>query len=196
MRRALSSRRWSSTSVLEAPSTPVLQLWGFVIAVASVVLPALPLGPLFQQPPFPLAVLWAAFAWAVEDEGEPRGDSLLLQIAALRAPLLLAALGLLHDQLSGGPFGLMATIYLSAFVIGRVVAMRVGMTEWHLVWGGFIVVAAATVGVAFLVAPVALGPNVSVRQYAEAAAVTILLFPLARVLYMNARLSVSRSARR
>ncbi|MBY0564204.1 MAG: hypothetical protein K2P58_08455 [Hyphomonadaceae bacterium] len=196
MKRPVSQRRWSVASWLEAPSTAALQLFGFLVAVASVVLPALPLGPLFQQPPFPLAVLWAAFAWAVEDDGEPRGDALLLQVAALRAPLLLALLGLLHDQLSGGPFGLMATIYLSAFITGRFVNMRMGMTEWHLAWGAFIVTAVATIGVAFLIAPVALGPNVSVRQYAEAVGVTALLFPLARPFYMNARLSVGRGARR
>ena len=54
------------------------------------ILPALPLGPVFAQPPLPLAVLWAAYGWAAEDNG-------------WRAPVALAMLGLLHDQLAGGP---------------------------------------------------------------------------------------------
>jgi hypothetical protein len=196
MKRPAASRRHFTASWLEAPSTPLLQFVGFLIACASVIAPALPLGPLFAQPPFPLAALWAAFAWAVEDDGEPRGDALLHNIAALRAPLLLLLLGLLHDQVSGAPFGLMAVIYLSAYVIGRFVSMRMSMTEWHLVWGGFIATALATIGVAYLVAPLALGRNVSVALYAEAVGITVLIFPLARVLYMNARLSVGRGARR
>lgn len=196
MSRPPSTRRTVAIGWLEAPSTPALRFVGFLIACASVIAPALPLGPLFAQPPFPMAVLWAAFAWAVEDDGEPRGEALLQNIAALRAPILLLLLGLLHDQVSGAPFGLMAVLYLSTYVVGRFVNMRMSMTEWHLVWGGFIVTAVATIGVAYLVAPVALGRNVSVALYAEAVGITALLFPLARVLYMNARLSVGRGARR
>ena len=46
----------------------MLRGWGFVVALASVTLPALPLGPLFAQPPLPLAALWAAYGWAAEDK--------------------------------------------------------------------------------------------------------------------------------
>ncbi|HRE45411.1 MAG TPA: hypothetical protein PKY87_15760, partial [Terricaulis sp.] len=51
-----------------APNQRVLRAFGLVLAIASVILPALPLGPLFAQPPLPLAVLWAAYGWAAEDE--------------------------------------------------------------------------------------------------------------------------------
>jgi hypothetical protein len=50
------------------PSKETLRALGFTLAVLSVILPALPLGPLFAQPPMPLAVLWAAYGWAAEDE--------------------------------------------------------------------------------------------------------------------------------
>ena len=61
-------------------SRSALRVWGFALAVASVILPALPLGPLFAQPPMPLAALWAAYGWAAEDE------------SGWRAPVTLAAL--------------------------------------------------------------------------------------------------------
>src|SRR5262245_13426280 len=96
-----------------------LRFWGVVLAVASVILPAV--WPWLRQPPAPLAVLWAAFGWAAEEEGEARGDHWLQQLGALRAPIALALLGLLQDQLNDNPLGMMAAIYLLTFLIGRVV---------------------------------------------------------------------------
>lgn len=156
-----------------APSRGVLRAWGFALALASVVLPALPLGPWFAQPPMPLAVLWAAYGWTAEAE------------SSLRPPLTLALLGLLHDQLAGGPFGLFMALYLSAYIIGRGVAGMMSAPNLISLWGGFIVTALLTVGVARLLAPWGLGENVSVWPYAQAAAITALLFPLVRPLYMN-----------
>jgi cell shape-determining protein MreD len=156
-----------------APSRNALRGWGFALAVASVILPALPLGPLFQQPPMPLAVLWAAYGWAAEDE------------SGWRAPTALLVLGLVHDQLAGGPFGLMTALYLFAYLIGRVAAVVMSAPNLVSLWGGFIVTALCTVLIARVLAPWALGPNVSIRPYAEACAYTALLFPLVRPLYMS-----------
>ena len=158
---------------LRAPSRGVLRFWGLIIAIASVILPALPLGPLFAQPPMPLAVLWAAYGWAAENESD------------WRAPLTLALLGLVHDQMAGGPFGLFVAIYLSAYLIGRVASVVMSAPNLVSLWGGFIVTAALTIGIAAVIAPWGLGPNVSVRPYAEAAGITALLFPLVRPLYME-----------
>jgi hypothetical protein len=158
---------------LRAPSRGVLRAWGLAFAVASVILPALPLGPLFAQPPMPLAVLWAAYGWAAEDE------------SGWRAPLTLAALGLLHDQLAGGPYGLFAAIYLSAYLIGRFAAVIMSAPNLVSLWGGFIVTVIITIGVAYILAPLGLGRNVSVIPYAEAATITAILFPLVRPLYMS-----------
>lgn len=157
-----------------APSRRVLRAWGLVLAVASVILPALPLGPLFAQPPFPLAVLWAAYGWAAEDE------------TGWRAPLTLGLLGLLHDQMAGGPYGLFVALYLSAFLMGRVVAIAMSAPNLVSIWGGFIVTALLTIVIAWLLAPIALGRQVSVGPYAEAALITAILFPLVRPLYMAA----------
>lgn len=157
-----------------APSRGVLRTWGLVIAVLSVILPALPLGPLFSQPPLPLAVLWAAYGWAAEDE------------SGWRAPLALALLGLLHDQLAGGPYGLFMAIYLSAYLVGRILAVLMSAPNLVSLWGGFIGAALFTIGVAYLLARFGLGRNVSVLPYAEAAIITAILFPIVRPLYMGA----------
>jgi hypothetical protein len=53
-------------------------------------------------------------------------------------------------------------------------------------WGGFAATALLTVAIARVVAPLALGDNVSIGPYAEAALITTLLFPLLRPLYMSA----------
>ncbi len=159
--------------IARAANQEVLRALGLAIAIASVVLPALPLGPLFAQPPLPLAALWAAYGWAAEGEG------------GVSAPVTLAGLGLLHDQLAGGPYGLFVTLYLSAYLAGRVAAAAMASPNLFSLWGGFFVTVVATVVVAWLVAPLGLGRNAPVRPYAEAAFITALLFPLVRPLYMG-----------
>lgn len=156
-----------------APNRGALRGLGLALAVFSVIAPALPLGPLFAQPPLPLAVLWAAYGWAAEGQ------------SVWRAPAALAALGLLHDQLAGGPYGLFAALYLSAYLIGRVAAVVMSAPNLVSLWGGFIVTALGTALIAHFLARWALGPGVSVRPYAEAAVITAILFPLVRPLYME-----------
>lgn len=157
--------------VLRAPSRRLLRAWGLALAIASVILPALPMGPLFAQPPLPLAVLWAAYGWAAEDE------------SGWRAPIALALLGLLHDQLAGGPYGLFMMIYLAAYLIGRIAAVVMSAPNLVSLWGGFIATAALTIlivmGVARLLTPIAVEP------YIEAALITAILFPIVRPLYMS-----------
>lgn len=159
--------------VVRAANQEILRALGLAVAVASVILPALPLGPLFAQPPLPLAALWAAYGWAAEDEG------------GVGAPLTLTGLGVLHDQLAGGPYGLFVALYLSAYLAGRVAAVAMASPNLFSLWGGFLVTALATIVVAWLVAPLGLGRNAPVRPYAEAALITALLFPLVRPLYMG-----------
>lgn len=154
-------------------SRPVLRAWGLALAVASVILPALPLGPIFAQPPLPLAVLWAAYGWAAEDE------------TGWRAPVALALLGLLHDQMAGGPYGLFVALYLSAFLMGRGVAVLMSAPNLLSLWGGFFVTALLTILFAWVLAPIVMGRQVSVMPYAQAALITAVLFPLVRPLYMS-----------
>lgn len=170
--------------MMRPPSRGVLRAWGFALAILSVILPALPLGALFAQPPIPLAVLWAAYGWAAEDE------------SGWRAPVTLTLLGLLHDQLAGGPYGLFAVIYLSAYLVGRVAAVVMSAPNIVSLWGGFIVTTAITIGIAYFVAPLGLGANVSILPYAEAATITAILFPLVRPLYMSASASQRPGSRR
>lgn len=157
-----------------APNRSVLRAWGFAFAVASVILPALPLGPLFAQPPLPLAVLWAAYGWAAEDE------------SGWRAPVMLALLGLIHDQLAGGPYGLFVVLYLAAYLSGRVFAVVMSAPNPVSLIGGFVATLMITIAIAYFIAPLGLGRDVSVLPYAQACAITAVLFPFVRPLYMSA----------
>ena len=154
-----------------APGRRSLRVWGLAFAVASVILPALPMGPLFAQPPLPLAVLWAAYGWAAEDE------------SGWRAPLALGALGLLHDQLAGGPYGLFVVIYLSAYLLGRGAAVLMSAPNLVSLWGGFIVTTLFTILI--VIAVERLFTPIAVIPYAEAALITAVIFPLVRPLYMS-----------
>jgi hypothetical protein len=167
-----------------APSRRVLRALGLIIAMASVILPALPLGPLFAQPPLPLAVLWAAYGWAAEDE------------SGWRAPLTLAVLGLLHDQLAGGPYGLFPVLYLAAYLVGRAAAVIMSAPNLISLWGGFIFTTLLTVGIAWVVAPLGGIARQAVMSYAETATITAILFPLVRPLYMSGAPSMQLGARR
>lgn len=167
-----------------ADNRGMLRAWGLALAILSVISPALPLGPIFSQPPMPLAVLWAAYGWAAEDE------------SGWRAPLALAALGLLHDQLAGGPYGLFAAIYLSAYLVGRVLAVLMSAPNLVSLWGGFIGTALFSIGVAYVLARLGLGRNISVLPYAEAATITAIFFPIVRPLYMSNAPSLRPGARR
>ncbi|MGE0829535.1 MAG: hypothetical protein AB7O04_09305 [Hyphomonadaceae bacterium] len=150
-----------------------LRTIGLLLALLSVLLPALPFGPLAAQPPLPLAVLWAAYGWAADDNG------------SWRRPALLALLGLLHDQLAGGPYGLYAALYLITFLLGRIAANLMSSPNILSLWGGFTATTAATSLLAMALAPVALGRGASALPFAQAAAITVLLFPLVRPLYMR-----------
>jgi len=172
-----------TTVITQSAKRGASRSFGFVLALLSVILPALPFGPLFAQPPMPLAVLWAAYGWAADDDG------------SWRRPVLIAALGLLHDQASGGQYGLFAALYLIAFLTARVIARIAASPNTLSLWGGFIVTALATSGAAFMIAPLALGAGASAIAFGEAAAITALLFPLVRGLYMNAQ-AVTRAAKR
>jgi hypothetical protein len=157
-----------------ALSPGALRVLGFLLVALSVIGPSLPAGWLFQQPPMPVAALWAAYGWAAEDEG------------GLRSPITLALFGLLHDVLAGGPLGLFMALYCSAYLVGRTVAIMMSAPNLISLWGGFIVTALAAVAMAALLLRWSLGAHVSVRPFAEAVAITALLFPLARPLYMSA----------
>lgn len=146
---------------------------GVLLALASVILPALPFGMVFAQPPVPLAVMWAAYGWASAPNPGWAG------------PVALAAFGLLHDQLAGGPYGLFVALYLAAYLFGRVATGLTSAPSLFSLWGGFILTCGAVTALAAVLAPIALGPRVKVWAFAEAMTITALLFPLARRLYMD-----------
>lgn len=146
---------------------------GALLALLSVVLPALPFGPLFAQPPMPLAVLWAAYGWAAAPS------------PGWGAPVGLALFGLIHDHFAFAPYGFFAALYLSAFLIGRIVTGLASSPTLFSIWGGFIVTCAFVTGIAAVLGPIAIGPRQQVWSFAEAVVITALLFPLVRRLYMD-----------
>lgn len=158
-----------------------LRLIGFLLAVASVIVPAFPLGPLAGPPWMPLAVLWAAYGWAGEAEEAERINPL----RGARAPAILAGLGLVQDQLSGGPIGLFVSIYLAAYLIGWITARTMRSPNLWSLWAGFIAMCLGLCGVAAMLAKVALDASGTVVPFAQACAITAVLFPFVRPLYMN-----------
>jgi hypothetical protein len=158
-----------------------LRLIGFVAAVVSVILPAFPLGPLAAHPWTPMAVLWAAYGWAAEADETER----VLPLRGIQAPATLAALGLLQDQLAGGPLGLYMILYLAAYLIGWITARTMGSPNVWSLWAGFIAMCVGLCGVAALIAPWAVGGPVGIAPFAQACAITAVLFPLVRPFYMD-----------
>lgn len=152
-------------TLLTGPKTWLF--WGAVLAGLSVVVPALPLGPLASQPPWPLAALWAAYGWANRAE------------AGWRAPLALAALGLVHDHLAQHPYGFFATLYPLAYLVSRVI----GITMSSAPLGGFVATCAAMVAIASVTAPWALGGSAPILAFALSCAVTAALYGVVRELY-------------
>lgn len=158
-----------------------LRLVGFFVAVASVVLPAFPLGVVATHPWTPLAALWAAYGWASEVEETERVDAL----RGVRAPATLAALGLLQDQLSGGPLGLFMLVYLLAYLIGWLAARAMRSPNLFSLWAGFIAMCVGLCGVVAVVAPWFLRGPLDIGLFAQSCAVTAALYPLVRPLYMD-----------
>ena len=158
-----------------------LRLIGLAVAVVSVILPAFPLGWIATYPWTPLAVLWAAYGWAEEGDDAERVNAL----RGVRAPATLALLGLVQDQLSGGPLGLYMVIYLLAYLIGWVTARAMRSPNIWSQWAGFIAMCVGLCGVTALLAPWALGGHSRITLFAQSCAVTALLFPLVRPLYMD-----------
>jgi cell shape-determining protein MreD len=125
------------------------------------------------SPPLPIAPLWAAYGWAADGED------------GWRAPVALTMLGLLEDQLSGGPLGFYALIFLLAFFIGRVAANAMRTANFLSPWMGFAATAAGACIVAMAVAHLVLGEGGAIITFAASALITTALFPIVRPLYMG-----------
>ncbi|MFZ4068952.1 MAG: hypothetical protein ACOYJ6_02480 [Caulobacterales bacterium] len=145
---------------------------GLALAVACLLAPALPLGPLRHSAWVPLAVLWCAFGWAA------RGET------GWRAPAALFGLGLIHDLISGGAIGLFAILYLAAFLIGRSAANATRSHNLVTEWGGFAATVFAVGVIAVVIGPLIYQGAFGIGNFAIAAAVTTALFPLVRPLYL------------
>jgi hypothetical protein len=145
---------------------------GWALAAFTVIAPALQLGPLSAQPPIPFGALWLAFGLAAEDRGGPRTF------------VALFLLGLLHDQLAYNPYGLFAAFYVAAYPLGWIAARAMSAPNWIALWGGFIACCAGLGVVGWLIARLAFGDGAPILPLVQTLAVTALVFPLVRPLYM------------
>jgi hypothetical protein len=148
---------------------------GLALAVFCALAPALPWGPMFAQPPIPLAGLWVAFGLATDREGKARMWS---------GPLLLVLLGLLQDLLLGAPPGFHALLFVGCYLIAWAVA-RGGMSgsERPVVWTAFALTCLGVLGLAWLIAPQVLGRGVEFGPFGLTLAITAALFWLTMKLY-------------
>jgi cell shape-determining protein MreD len=144
---------------------------GLIVACVCVVLPAL---PWFAQPPVPLAPLWCAYGWAAE--GDDRWP----------APVALALLGLVQDQLAGGPLGFYALIFVGAYGVGKLAASTMRSANLISPWVGFGATAVGACVIATALAMAVLGNGIeAARPFVVTAFITALLFPLVRPLYLG-----------
>lgn len=157
------------------------RLLGLILAAALVIAPALALGPWMAQPPLPIAPLWAAYGWAADGED------------GWRAPVTLSLLGLLQDQLSGGPLGFYMLIFLAAYLIGRLAATAMRTANLLSPLMGFAATAAGACLVAWILAQSVFGGGAGIGSFALAALITVALFPLVRPLYMGKSLTLERA---
>lgn len=148
---------------------------GLTLAVICAVAPSLPLGPLFAQPPLPMAALWLAFGYATERENKPR---------AWLDPLTLAALGVLQDVFSGGPLGLHVLLFLGGYVVAGIVS-RAGMSgsEPRNVWAAFLATCLGELLIAWAVGPLAVGADLELTAFALTLLITAGLFAITMKLY-------------
>jgi hypothetical protein len=171
----------TTTLFTRASTQGGLRLIGFLLAVVSVILPAFPLGMLAAPPWTPMACLWAAYGWAAEAVETEK----IHRWRGVQAPLVLAGLGLVHDQFAGGPLGLYAILYVATFMIGGLASSSMRSPNFQSLWAGFIATCGGVWAVAAVVAPWALGGYAGLRPFATSCIVTALLFPLVRSLYME-----------
>jgi cell shape-determining protein MreD len=144
-----------------------------LLACICVLLPAL---PWFSQPPTPIAALWCAYGWAAE--GEEKGS--------WKAPAALALLGLAQDQISGGPLGFYAFIFVVTYLIGKVAARTMRSANLISPWTGFLATAAGACVCAAGVNTVLMGDDLAAtRPFVVAALITAVAFPLVRPLYLG-----------
>lgn len=149
--------------------------FGLLLAIACTVFPSLPFGVILSQPPTPFAAMWLAYGWAADRNG------------GWRAPLVILVLGLTQDWLAGGPLGLYALMFMSAYVLGGRAADFMRSANFLSPWVGMIVTLFGVFAVATIAVPLALGPGTGLGAFGQALAITGLLFPLVRSLYMNSQ---------
>lgn len=140
----------------------LLEGGAIVLGLATLLIIPAKLGPF--PLPWPLALIWAAYAWSAAGP-------------TIRAAGFLFVLGLWHDVLTGGPFGAWALVGLSAY--GAALAQR----QWVAFEGQAATfagcgIAAIAAGLAGAILMLMRGDGMPTPLFFAQLAVTVMMFPL------------------
>jgi rod shape-determining protein MreD len=141
----------------------LVSLLGLLIYVA-------PIRLLGFSVPMPLFPLMAIFFWAM---ARPK----------LMPPVVVFAIGLTQDLITGGPLGIWAFSYLCAYTLMTTQSDAFAGRGGGMLWAGFGIMVVATLLAAGLVGFVVMGKTVDFVQLLAQGAATFLVYPLAGRFY-------------
>lgn len=151
-----------------------LVLWCVVTNILALVLHATP-SRITEGPDWmPLWPLISLFLWSTI---RPR----------FIPPIVIVAVGLVQDVLTGGPMGVWAASYLLAMIIMRTRREEGGPRELFPLWLRFAGVAAITFATAWAIGSLTLGMPAQVTSILIEAAVTLAIFPLIALIAVRGR---------
>ena len=104
-------------------------------------------------------------------------------------PLVIFAIGIFQDLLTGGPMGIWAFSYLAALTIMRVRKEDSTTRDLGPLWFRFVATTAIAVSIAWAIGSLAIGGPAAVQPMAIEAAASILMFPLIALLAVRKRQS-------
>ncbi|VAV97890.1 hypothetical protein MNBD_ALPHA06-988 [hydrothermal vent metagenome] len=116
--------------------------------------------------PMPLFPLMAIFFWAMS---RPQ----------LMPPIVVFAIGLIQDLLTGGPLGLWAFAYLVSYTVMITQSDAFAGRGGAMLWAGFALMVASTMAAAALAGGLVMSWKVDVAHLLAQGVATVLVYPLA-----------------
>ncbi|MBL4595158.1 MAG: rod shape-determining protein MreD [Robiginitomaculum sp.] len=132
--------------------------------------------------PMPLFPLMAIFFWAM---ARPQ----------LMPPIIVFAIGLLQDLMTGGPLGLWAFSYLSAYMVMTLKSEMFAAHGDASLWVGFALMVGCTMVAAGLAGWLVFGSQVDWLYLIVQSFITVLVYPLAGRFYRRVQRSTQQARR-